>query len=87
MAKPKISDYLKRKERLEWARFLNSPEGQKGLLYLKLAFPRKAASTDADLIRNSVGFEFWQSCIQEMEVLAELPESQDNPETHEPLER
>ncbi len=87
MAKPKITDHLKRKERIEWARFLNSAEGQKGLLYLKLAFPRKSAENDADLIRNSVGFEFWQACVEEIEEIGNIVDAPERADIDDPLER
>lgn len=70
-----------------WSRFLNSKEGIAGLSYLRIAFPTKKASNDAELIRNGVGFEFWQACVAELEELGNVPEKPENAENHEPLER
>lgn len=81
MPKPNIAQFLKKQDRLVWSRFLSTKEGQAGLTYLKVAFPSAPAKSDADLIRNGVGFEFWQACVAEMEAIgnvAEKPERADN---------
>lgn len=69
-----------------WARFLNSPEGKSGLQYLRLSCPKKEANSDNDLIRNAVGFDFWQDCITEMERLGIVPEKPERQEEDQ-LER
>lgn len=73
MPQPNKSDYLNRTETITWGRFLKSPEGQKGLLYLKLSCPKVYGKDDPTLIKNAVGFEYWQSCVDAMENLGELP--------------
>lgn len=86
MAKPVISRFLKRADRLVWARFLSSPEGRAGLAFLRMACPSNNAVTDADLIRNSVGFDYWQKCISEIEAIGEVPERPERAEDDQPLE-
>ena len=86
MAKPKISQFLKRQDRLVWSRFLNSKEGQAGLSYLRIAFPVNKASNEAELIRNGVGFEYWQGCVAELLEIGDVPDKPENPDAHEQLE-
>jgi len=71
---PEISKFLRRADRQVWSRFLNSEEGQRGLAYLKLSCPRSKEDTEASLIRNAVGFDFWHKSIDAMESLGEVPE-------------
>jgi len=70
---PNREDYLTRAQMQSWSRFLSSPEGKAGMLFLKLACPRNREKTEASLIKNSVGFEFWQDAIEAMEKLGEVP--------------
>jgi hypothetical protein len=70
---------------MSWSRFLNSPEGKQGILFLKLSCPKAFASGDDALIKNAVGFEFWQNCIDAMEKLGEVP-PRNTPEPDETLE-
>lgn len=81
-----MSKFLRQADRLVWSRFLNSPEGKQGIAFLRLACPNAGSGTDADLIRNSVGFDFWQKCLNELESLGEVPERQQSAENIEPLE-
>lgn len=85
--KPQIAQFLKRQDRLVWARFLNSSEGQKGMHYLRIAFPTDSAKTDADLIRNGVGFEFWQACVAELESIGDVPDKQERADNDDELEK
>ena len=57
-----------------WSRFLNSDEGKRGMQYLRLACPKKDFKSDDDLIRNSVGFEFWQECLNAVDGLGFIPD-------------
>ena len=83
---PNISEFLRNKDQLAWARFLKSEEGQRGLSFLRRACPRSKQKTDADLIRNCVGFDFWHEAVDAMESLGEITESPEKNDTHEPLE-
>lgn len=86
MAKPQISKFLKQADRLVWSRFLSSPEGRQGIAFLRLCCPTAGSGTDADLIRNSVGFDYWQKCINDLEALGEVPERTQSADNVEPLE-
>lgn len=86
MSKPQIQRFLKRADRLVWSRFLSSPEGRAGISFLRLACPSSTAVTDADLIRNSVGFDYWQKCITEIEGIGEITERPERAEDDQPLE-
>lgn len=66
-------DYLNKADMMVWARFLASNEGQKGLRYLRLGCRRLPFEGDDSLIRNAVGFEFWQKCVDAMEDLGQVP--------------
>jgi hypothetical protein len=70
-------DYLTKAEMMAWSRFLNSTEGQKGLLYLRLGCKRAAGEGDNTLIKNAVGFEYWQKCVDALESLGEVPKRQE----------
>lgn len=82
---PDKEDYLKRSESQEWGRFLSSPAGRNGLLFMKLSCPHLPPSTDEALIKNAVGFEFWQLCLTRLEQLSELPPKPEKTDD-EPLE-
>lgn len=70
---------------MSWSRFLSSPEGKQGLLYLKLSCPKTFGNDDNALIKNAVGFEFWQNCIDAMERLGDVPQ-RNTPTPDETLE-
>lgn len=70
---PDISEYLTRSQMQSWSRFLSSPEGKQGILYLKLSCPRMSDKTDQSLIKNAVGFEFWQAAIDGINRLGDVP--------------
>lgn len=70
---PNKEDYLRRADMQAWSRFLSSPEGKSGLLYLKLSCPRLDIKGDEALIRNAVGFDFWQRAVEAMVNLGEVP--------------
>jgi hypothetical protein len=70
---PNKEEYLKRADLMSWSRFLSSPEGKQGLLYLRLSCPRKTDQSDNSLIKNAVGFEFWQNAIDAMISLGDVP--------------
>lgn len=82
---PDKNRFLRRADMQVWSRFLSSEEGQRGMNYLRLACPRLKEDTDASLIRNAVGHEFWHRCVDAMEDLGVVPEKQ-APEPNESLE-
>ncbi len=56
-----------------WSRHLSSPEGKQGLLYLRLNCPKMPEKTDDALIKNAIGFEFWQAAIEAIVKLGDVP--------------
>lgn len=78
---------LKRTEKMEWSRFLSSPEGQAGIQLLRMSCPRPPAKTDADLIRNSVGFDFWMKAIDAIEHLGDVPSKVAPADDDQPLDQ
>jgi hypothetical protein len=75
-----IRDYLRQSDIQDWARFLNSEPGRRGLNYLRIACPRRQEKDDATLIRNSVGFDFWHEAIDTLEKLGYIPPKQEKQE-------
>jgi hypothetical protein len=77
---PSKEEFLTKAHMQAWSRFLSSPEGQKGILYLRMACPRMFEKTDDALVRNSVGFEFWQQCLDKVEGLGVVPPRPEKPD-------
>jgi hypothetical protein len=71
---PRTKDEILSKAHMqEWGRFLASEAGTRGMLYMRMACPRLDPATDDALIRNSVGFEFWQKALDRIEQISEIP--------------
>lgn len=83
-----ISQYLTKADRLNWSRFLSSDSGKKGLAYLTVGFPKAAgATTAADLLNNSLGFDGWTKCITAMENIGDVPVKTERVDDDQPLEQ
>ena len=63
----KIENYLKRSDVIEVARFISSDSGKRLIAHLRTSCPRINEKNDDSLIRNAIGFDFWQRLIDNLE--------------------
>lgn len=81
-----ILDFMSVADRRKVAQFLGSDTGQRLIAYLRDNPPEHGDRTEADLIKNAVGFTAHSRCVKLLKQLTEVSKPQTSDELPPPLE-